>query len=133
MIVADASAILAIVLGEEDASLFEEALATAAGALMSPVNYWEVLVRSRAEFGQAGVETAEALMARAEIVVAPADAQTARTAAEAFARYRGRPGGRLDMGDCFAYALAAREGDGLLYKGSDFPRTEVKSALAKGR
>ena len=36
------------------------------------------------------------------------------------------------MGDCFAYALAAREGDGLLYKGNDFTRTDVKSALAGG-
>ena len=130
MIVADASAVLAIVLGEADAALFEDAFAAAAGAVMSPVNYWEVLVRSRGEFGEAGVDYAQALMAGAQIVVVPADAEMARTAAEAFARYKGRPGGRLNMGDCFAYALAVREGDGLLYKGNDFTRTDVKNALA---
>ena len=77
MIVADARTILAIILGEEDAAVFEEALAAAAGALMSPVNYREVLVRSRSEFGKAGVDQAEALMAGANIVIAPAVARTA--------------------------------------------------------
>jgi ribonuclease VapC len=132
MIVVDASAVLAIVLCEADAAVFETVLAAAPGAVMSPVNYWEVLVRSRGEFDQAGVDHAQALMDRAEIVVVPADAEMARTAADAFARYKGRAGGRLNMGDCFAYALAAREGDGLLYKGNDFTRTDVKSALARG-
>lgn len=33
------------------------------------------------------------------------------------------------MGDCFAYALAAEEGDGLLFKGNDFPKTDIKAAL----
>ena len=32
------------------------------------------------------------------------------------------------MGDCFAYALAKAEGDGLLFKGNDFPRTDIGSA-----
>jgi uncharacterized protein with PIN domain len=36
----------------------------------------------------------------------------------------------LDPGDCFAYALAEQEGDGLLFKGNDLPKTDVKSALA---
>jgi ribonuclease VapC len=54
----------------------------------------------------------------------------ARSAAAAFARFRGRPGGRLNLGDCFAYALAAREGDGLLFKGDDFPKADVKRVLA---
>ena len=127
MIVADASAVLAIILGEEDAARFEEVFAAAAGALISPVNYWEVLVRSRAEFGEAGVDHAEALMARAEIVVAPADGEIARTAAEAFARYKGRAGGRLNMGDCFAYGCARHLDAALLYKGDDFIKTDIRA------
>ena len=132
MTVVDASAILAIILGEEDAAVFEEALAAAGGALMSPVNFWEVLVRSRSDFGQAGVDAAEALMAGADIVVAPVEAQTAREAAEAFARYRGRPGGRLNMGDCFAYALAKSLAAPLLYVGDDFTFTDLEAALPFG-
>jgi uncharacterized protein with PIN domain len=36
-------------------------------------------------------------------------------------------GGRLNLGDGFACAPAAREGDGLLLKGDDRPRTDVRS------
>ncbi len=43
--VVDASAIVAIALGEEDAPRFELALATRGGGLISSVNFWEVLVR----------------------------------------------------------------------------------------
>lgn len=129
MIVVDASAVLAIILGEEEADIFEDALAAAAGALISPVNYWEVLVRSQGEFGQVGVDHAETLMEQANIAIAPSDRETARAAAKAFARFKGRPGGRLNMGDCFAYALAVQEGDGLLFKGNDFTKTVVKNAL----
>ena len=40
-------------------------------------------------------------------------------------------GAILKAGDCFAYALAKTHGDGaLLYKGDDFPRTDIASALA---
>ena len=35
----------------------------------------------------------------------------------------------MNLGDCFAYALAEREGDGLLFKGDDFPKTDVKPAI----
>ena len=37
------------------------------------------------------------------------------------------------MGDSFAYALAEREGEGLLFNGDDFRRTDVKPALRPWR
>lgn len=129
MMVADASAILAIALGEHDAPVFELALATSGGGLISAVNFWEVLVRVRSVYGDAGGVRALALLRSAEIEVRAVDAELAMAAADAFQRFKGRPGGRLNMGDCFAYALAAREADGLLFKGDDFPKTDVKNAL----
>ena len=47
----------------------------------------------------------------------------------AFARYgKGRHRAGLNLGDCFAYALAKSTGEPLLYKGNDFSRTDVASA-----
>jgi ribonuclease VapC len=129
MMTVDASAILAVVLGEDDADRMEATIVGAGASLISAVNYWEVLVKAQAEYGQAGIDTVDALMERMSLGVEPIDAALTRQAAAAFARFRGRPGGRLNLGDCFAYALAAREGDGLLFKGDDFPKSDVKRVL----
>ena len=130
MIAVDASAILAILLNEPDASRFEAALMASRGGLISPVNYWEVMARATAARGAQGRGLAEALLTRLGVDVAAMGVQEARIAADAFEAFGKRTQARLNLGDCFAYALAAREGDGLLFKGEDFPRTDVKSALA---
>jgi ribonuclease VapC len=129
VMVVDASAILAVALGESDADVFDDALSAVDRCLMSAVNYWEVLVRLQVLQGDSGRIHGDALLRGSGVDVVPADAEMAVAAAVAHARFRGRPA-RLNMGDCFAYALAQREGDGLLFKGDDFPRTDVKSALA---
>jgi ribonuclease VapC len=36
----------------------------------------------------------------------------------------------LNFGDCFAYALAKAMNEPLLFKGDDFMRTDITSALA---
>lgn len=46
-------------------------------------------------------------------------------AIEARRRYRGRTA-RLNLGDCFAYALAKELDAVLLFKGNDFLETDVK-------
>jgi len=51
-------------------------------------------------------------------------------AAEAFIRFgRGRHRARLNFGDCMAYALAKSLDARLLFKGEDFGRTDIASAL----
>lgn len=130
MMAVDASAILAILLKEDDADLYASALASADGGVISAVNYWEVLVCAEIVFGAEAEHQVERVLRGGEILIASADADSAHRAARAFKRFRARPGGRLNLGDCFAYALAEREGDGLLYKGDDFPKTDVKSALS---
>lgn len=50
-------------------------------------------------------------------------------ATEAFRRFgKGRHPAGLNYGDCMAYAVAKVAGCGLLYKGEDFPRTDVRRA-----
>ena len=107
---------------EDDAATFETALADANGWFISAVNYWECAVRADIKFGGRGDALVDALCSRMKIEIEI-------EAADAFKRFKGRLGGRLNMGDCFAYALAAREGDGLLYKGDGFPKTDVRSVI----
>jgi ribonuclease VapC len=48
---------------------------------------------------------------------------------EAFRRYgKGRHPARLNMGDCFTYAVAKAAGMQVLYVGDDFNQTDLGSA-----
>ncbi len=105
-------------------------LEIARSGVMSPVNWWEVLVRARALRGEGGVQDAMRLKGIFNIHIAPTDEAQTRAAFDAQVRFgRGTPAA-LNLGDCFAYALAKQESDGLLFKGEDFPKTDVRSALS---
>uniref|UniRef100_B0SW79 Ribonuclease VapC n=1 Tax=Caulobacter sp. (strain K31) TaxID=366602 RepID=B0SW79_CAUSK len=127
MMVVDASALVSILLREPGWGRFMDAILGAGGGLISPVNAWETHIRTVAFKGEAGRAEAESLMDDLNLVITPIDAEQTRIAIEARLRY-----GRnvLNMGDCFAYALAKTHGGGvLLYQGEDFTRTDILSAL----
>lgn len=125
----DASALVAIVLGEPEAAGFYDALLLAGGGVISPVNLWEAAVRVRTRKMESGLIALRGLLAELRIRVAPITEDQAWAAVSASARYgRGTPAD-LNLGDCFAYVLAQSEGLALLYKGADFSRTDVRSAL----
>lgn len=128
MIAVDASAVLAILFDEPEAPEFR-ALLVREGGVMSPVNYWEVLARAFVALGEPGVQAAEALVEALAVEVTTASAQDSRIAVDAFRRFGKRSSGHLNLGDCFAYALAQVEGGGLLFKGEDFRKTDVAAAL----
>jgi ribonuclease VapC len=126
-IVADASALLAILLGEPDAGQYLSKLLLARKVWISPVNWWEVQVRMRIRYGEAGEATTARWMTQIGIVIEPISLRHAEAALAAYAEYHGRPA-KLNMGDCFAYALAQVKDAPLLYKGADFSKTNVRSA-----
>ena len=126
-LVVDASAILAILFDEPDAELHLSKLLTAAKAWMSPVNWWEVQARMHSKYGAVGEAKSASWMESMGIVVEPITLPQAKIALAAFAKYHGRPA-KLNMGDCFAYALAQEKKVPLLYKGNDFPHTDVLPA-----
>lgn len=67
----------------------------------------------------------------AGIVVQPVTLAQAKLARTAYATFgRGRHAAGLNLGDCFAYALAKETGMPLLFKGNDFPLTDIRSAAA---
>ena len=75
---------------------------------------------------EARAEVAE-FLERAGIDVVPIDRVAGDIAIDAHARYgkgSGHPA-RLNLGDCFAYAMAKQHGVPLLYKGADFSQTDL--------
>jgi ribonuclease VapC len=123
-LVVDASAILAILFDEPDSKVYLNKLLAADRLWISPVNWWEVQVRIRTCHGEAGAAKAAAWMDTIGILIEPVTHAHAQLALEAFASYRGRPA-RLNLGDCFAYALAKEKRAALLYKGDHFSSTDI--------
>jgi len=77
-------------------------------------------------------EDVQEFLAAASIRTVSITGKEAETALEAFARYgkgRGHPA-QLNMGDCFAYAIARNYRASLLFKGEDFNKTDIRPAIA---
>ena len=126
----DTSALIAILFQEPEADLFIRAIHDADCCLMSAGSFLELsLVLDR----QAPLETgrqSEMFFRRAGIVIEPFTVEQAYLARQAFHDFgKGRHAAGLNFGDCFAYALARQTGQPLLFKGKDFRKTDVVSAL----
>ncbi len=128
MIVVDASALVAILAGEPEADAFIKLLVETP-SLLSPLGFWETTVAARRVLGPDGQQSLLALMDALRIEITAAGGETARIAVEAETRFGKRTPARLNLGDCFAYALAKERNLPLLYKGGDFSRTDIEPAL----
>jgi ribonuclease VapC len=125
----DTSAVMTILLDEADAAQYVTVMIRAPSLIMSAGTYVEfgIIVRSRQGFDAAAVDEA---LARWGVVIVPLSPTQARLAIEAFAAFgKGFHAARLNYGDCFAYALAKERGEPLLFKGSDFARTDIAAAI----
>jgi ribonuclease VapC len=126
----DASALLAILLYEADAERMVRAIEAAPATYTSPVAIFETVAGLMREAKLPRVvaeERVRASLGATRIEVLPITEEIGHLAIDAFDRYgkgRGHPA-RLNMGDCFAYACAKAHGLPLLYKGSDFNRTDL--------
>ena len=125
MIVVDTSAIVAILLAEDDEAAFRAQIEAAGCALVSAVSAVElVAVAGRDE---ALFAAARSFLNEPYVAVEPVDAAQAAIASDAYRRFgRGRHPAGLDLGDVFSYALARARGLPLLFKGDDFSRTDVE-------
>jgi len=129
--VIDTSAIVAILLREDDADRFRLYLDRHLSSAISAATLHEAYcVSRRADFPAAAGQIDEFLsLVEPEIVAFDLDQLVA--ARSAYARY-GRGSGHpanLNMGDCFSYALARTRDLPLLFKGDDFIHTDIVPAL----
>jgi ribonuclease VapC len=133
----DASAIVAILTRESEADNLADALEKARTPITSPIAIFEATLgvcRKR----HASVEEAEQdvgeFLELAGVRIEPITDKEARSALAAFSRYgkgRGHPA-QLNLGDCFAYAMAKNARTGLLFKGDDFDKTDILPATQPG-
>ena len=131
MIVVDTSALIAILDREPDAALYAEAIAETDSPLISAATLLELhIVMLNRHGGRAG-QLVDRLIQDAGFKIEHFTAQHLELAREAYARYgKGRNSAGLNYGDCFSYALAKATGLPLLFKGSDFSKTDLVAALA---
>lgn len=125
MIAVDTSVILAMALEEPEAESFTALMGREAVAIG-----WPTLLEARMVLTGKGFPNASDIvgqLVRLPNVTAIAFGEAHYHEAErAFDRFgKGRHPAALNMGDCFAYAVAAVAGAPLLFKGGDFGRTDV--------
>ena len=126
----DTSALVAILAKEPDSELYIYAISRASFCRMSAGNFIEMSIVIESQFDNEIGRQCEALFRRIGIVIEPVTVEQAHHARQAFHDFgRGRHAAKLNFGDCFAYALAKVTGEPLLFKGEDFKKTDVVSAL----
>jgi ribonuclease VapC len=124
--VIDTSALLAILFDEPERRTFNEAIEAAESLVMSAATFVEVSMVIESRFGTEGLRDLDVFIERAGIKLAAVDSEQAHVARRAFSRFgKGRHRAGLNFGDCFVYALATVLGEPLLFKGEDFPATDV--------
>lgn len=127
--VVDTSALVAIILDEDEALLFEDMVLRAPVAVISVASVLEatmVLHGKRVGYDKAKIDT---MIRNLGLDVRNVDLNQGELARQAFLRYgKGRNSAGLNFGDCFAYALAKAREDILLFKGGDFIHTDIVPA-----
>lgn len=132
--IVDTSALVAILTGEVEAEDLLRVLVETSPCRISAATLFEAttVLDSRAAPQQR--RRLDDLLATAVVEVVPFDGEQAAVARQAyldFGRGSGHPA-RLNLGDCFAYALHRVTGEPLLYKGDDFAAAGVPRAAPLG-
>jgi ribonuclease VapC len=128
--VIDTSALIAILLQEQDAVRLAEAIEAGSPLLLSAASLFEASMVIESRKGEAGGRELDLLIYRSGIEVVAVDQDQAETARQAWRRFgKGRHPAALNYGDCFSYALAKSRRLPLLFRGNDFVRTDIEAVL----
>ena len=132
----DASVLVAILLKENDAEGFAGAIGNAKVVYTTPIAVFETcaaLMRERKVSAEDATLLVGELLSTAMIEVVTITDLIAEAAVRVFGRYgKGtKHPARLNMGDCFSYACAHAWRSSLLFKGSDFEKTDIRKALER--
>ena len=123
--IVDTSALMAILRNEAEAAVMIQSLSTADRASISGGTWIELgAIISGAEPSMA--QELKVLMTTFDIIVEPVSVEQARIGHDAYRAFgKGNHPARLNLGDCFSYALARETGEPLLFKGNDFNQTDL--------
>jgi ribonuclease VapC len=127
-LIVDTSALVAVLRGEPEARQFTDILLAQDSVRVSVGTLIEA--RMVVEREADGAAQLDRLLQAFAIDAMPVDLAHIEFASEGFRRFgKGRHPAALNFGDLFAYALARAFDEPLLYKGNDFAKTDVRSAL----
>lgn len=128
--VVDTSAIVSVIEAEAGWQHFFDAMAEAPRLSMSTATWVELGIVAIARLRPGAEDEAATLCEDLDVQLAPLDLEQSLLAREAFRRFgRGRHRAGLNLGDCFAYALARQRNEPLLFKDDDFAHTDIEPAL----
>lgn len=131
MIVIDTSAVIAILRREPERDLFADIIGEADATFLSTVGYLEATMVLVGRGRPRRATELDELVSELAVELVAFDEQQAKISQAAFIRFgKGRHRAGLNLGDCISYALARSRGLPLLYKGDDFAKTDIVSALA---
>ncbi|HWV42130.1 type II toxin-antitoxin system VapC family toxin [Pseudorhodoplanes sp.] len=129
MIVVDTSALFAVVARERERETFINILDQTDGAQCSAVSYVEAVMALTGRSKTTAAQKVSALFEEFRIEIVAVDPILAEASVAAFDLYgKGRHRARLNLGDCFSYALAKTRDLPLLFKGDDFVHTDIVPA-----
>jgi ribonuclease VapC len=132
----DASALIAMMTGEAEADALADVMEADRIRLCSPIALWEATAGLCRSYGFAAAvarDRVKDFLGTHSIDIVAIGEREYELAAEAYAEFgKGRHPAALNMGDCFAYASAKAKNAGLLFKGEDFSKTDIRIATIKG-
>ena len=130
--VVDTSALFAFLRDEPEAPAIQEAMASAGKCYISAVTLFECRTVLWGRFGAEMVQGLHDLLDGWQPEIRAFDTEQSALAFAAYRRF-GKGSGhkaQLNLCDCAAYALARSLDLPLLFKGSDFVHTDVRTVLA---
>jgi ribonuclease VapC len=129
-VIVDSSAIVAVLRREAEADRFAGLLAATSQLKMSAATYVELACVVDRRIGPLGLARLDEFLEGLQIAIVDFTAQQAQLARYAYVTFgKSHHDAALNFGDCFTYALAKETGEPLLFKGNDFAKTDVSSAL----
>lgn len=127
LIVIDSSALVSVLLGEDNAARVAQAIDRNSPRLLSAANLLETAMVIESRKGEPGARELDLLLYRVRIEIVPVDEDQAEIARLAWRRFgKRRHPAALNYGDCFAYALAKSRRAPLLFAGNDFVQTDIE-------
>lgn len=124
--VIDTSAIAAILFDEPERASFNQKIGVDNTRLLSAATLVETALVVETRKGEQGRSELDLFIHETGLELAPFDATQADFARLAWRTYgKGNHPAKLNLGDCFSYALAKATGEPLLFKGNDFSQTDI--------
>lgn len=128
--VIDTSALIAILLGEDETERIAKVIAEDNVRLISSFSLLESSIVIEAKKGESGSRELDLLIHKIGAEIIGFDSEQSITAKKAWREYgKGNHSASLNIGDCCTYALSKSSNQSILFKGNDFNQTDIPVIL----